>query len=209
MKILVTGASGFIGYHLVARLLGKGHTVIGTTRRAGMASSDSKRRLKKLESLAQTGKGHFEIARSEDFESLYAVLKRTRPEACVHLAGRSWVRESVGYPDLYEDNNYRATMAIMEALRLNDCRKVVFASSVMVYGKDAPAPYMEEMLGSAPASPYGASKLAGEAMISAYAHMFGLTGRAFRLGDPVQIKVVRVHAFRGEIELELVKENSI
>src|SRR5205814_2141568 len=100
------------------------------------------------------------FARSEEFEALYNTFQRFRPEICIHLAGKSWVRESIGYPELYEEANFRFTAALLEALRQNHCRRVIFASSVMVYGNDAALPYHEDQLGNAPSSPYGASKLA-------------------------------------------------
>jgi len=168
MNILVTGASGFLGYHLVSRLLAKGHNVTGTIRRAGMASSDSRRRMKKLEAINGDAKGRLQIARSEEFEALYNTFKRSPPEICIHLAGKSWVRESVGYPELYEEANFRFTAALLEALRQGGCRRIVFASTVMVYGNDAPLPYSENELGSAPSSPYGASKLACEVLVNTY-----------------------------------------
>jgi nucleoside-diphosphate-sugar epimerase len=166
MNILVTGAGGFIASHLIPRLLAAGHTVTGTIRRAGMGSADCKRRTRQLEALCD--KSRFQIARCEEFESLYALLQRFKADVCVHLAGKSWVRESVLQPELYEEANYRATAALLDVLRQNHCRKVVFASSVMVYGKDAPLPYMEDHLGGAPASPYGASKLACEVLLNTY-----------------------------------------
>ena len=80
MNILVTGASGFLGYHLTSRLLTKGYDVTGTIRRAGMASADSRRRMKKLESMNGAAKGKLQIARSEEFEALYNTFKRTPEE---------------------------------------------------------------------------------------------------------------------------------
>jgi UDP-glucuronate 4-epimerase len=168
MNILVTGASGFLGYHLVSRLLTKGYNVTGTIRRAGMASADSRRRMKKLENIAARGLGSLTIARSEEFEALYNTFQKNKPQICVHLAGKSWVRESVGYPELYEEANYRYTASLLEALYQNGCRRVIFASSVHVYGKDAPLPYSEDQIGGAPGSPYGASKLAGEMLVNMY-----------------------------------------
>src|SRR5205085_2049716 len=105
--------------------------VCGTIRRAGMASADSKRRLKKLEALSGD-KQLLQVARCEEYEALYNTLQKLRPEVCVHLAGKSWVRESIGYPELYQEANYRYTAALMEALRQNGCKRVVFASTVMV-----------------------------------------------------------------------------
>lgn len=180
MNIFVTGASGFLGYHLCSRLIKQGHTIIGTMRRAGMASADSKRRLKKLEAVAN-GTGLLQMARVEEYEGLYNTLHKIRPEVCVHLAGKSWVRESIGYPELYQEANHRYTAALLEALRQNGCRRVIFASTVMVYGKDAPVPYQEGTLGSAPASPYGASKLACEVLLNTYATLYGIETVNLRL----------------------------
>ncbi|HYF51059.1 MAG TPA: NAD-dependent epimerase/dehydratase family protein [Planctomycetota bacterium] len=180
MNIFVTGASGFLGYHLCARLLKQGHTITGTMRRAGMASADSKRRLKKLEAIANGG-SRLQMARVEEYEGLYNTLQRVRPEVCIHLAGKSWVRESIGYPELYQEANHRYTAALLEALRQNGCRRVIFASTVMVYGKDAPVPYTEDLLGSAPASPYGASKLACEVLMNTYAALYNIETVNLRL----------------------------
>ena len=181
MNILVTGASGFLGYHLCSRLLTRGYDVTGTIRRAGMASADSRRRMKKLESMNGTVKGKLLIARAEEFEALYNQFKRSPPDVCVHLAGKSWVRESIGYPELYEEANFRFTAALLEALRQNGCKRVVFASSVMVYGKDAPLPYSESLLGSAPGSPYGASKLACEVLTNTYTALHKMDAVNLRL----------------------------
>lgn len=181
MNILVTGVAGFIGMHLAARLLSKGHAVTGTIRRAGMVSADSKRRLKKLEAYAASIKAKLQIVRCEEYEALYTSLQQVRPEVCVHLAGKSWVRESIGYPELYEEANYKFTIALLEALRHHGCRRLIFASSVMVYGKDAPLPFAEDHLGTCPLSPYGASKLACEVLINTYRQLHKLQTVNLRL----------------------------
>ena len=169
MKILVTGAAGFVGSHLIPSLLAKGHSVCGLLRYSTTGSDNSKRRVGKLEALQAASKGTFQILRCEDYKSLPELLKKKfQPEICVHLAGRSWVRESIGWPELYVDANYRSTVGLIEAMYRSQCRRVVFASTVMVYGKDAPLPYTEDVVGSAPASPYGASKLACEVLLNSY-----------------------------------------
>lgn len=181
MDILITGVGGFIGSHLASRLLSTGFNVIGTIRRAGMSSADSKQRLKKLEALAATTPGKLQLIRCEEYEGLYNALRKLRPEACVHLAGKSSVRESISHPELYQEANYRFTAALLEALRRNGCRRVVFASSVMVYGADAPVPYTEDEIGSAPLSPYGASKLASEILVNTYGALYELETVNLRL----------------------------
>lgn len=168
MKILVTGAAGFIGSHLIPNLLNKGHSVCGLLRYNTTGSDNSKRRMAKLEVLQSAHKSHFQILRCEDYNALPGLLKKFAPEVCVHLAGRSWVRESIGWPELYVEANYRATVGLIEALHRGNCRRAVFASSVMIYGKDAPLPYTEDAPGSSPASPYGASKLACEVLLNTY-----------------------------------------
>jgi len=168
MKILVSGAAGFIGSHLIPCLLQHGHTVAGLVRFSTTASDASKRRLAKLEALHTEYKQNFQILKGEDVKGLHDLLKKFSPEICIHLAGRSWVRESVGWPELYVDANYGFTTGLVQALHLVGCRRMVFGSSVMVYGTDAPLPYMEDNLGSAPSSPYGASKLACEVILNTF-----------------------------------------
>ena len=133
MKIFVTGVSGFLGSHMAARLLTHGHTVMGTLRRAGMASLESKRRLKTLETLGSAS-NKLQIARADEYEGLYNTLQKFRPEICIHLAGKSWIRESIDHPDLYQEANHHYTASLLEALHQNGCRRVIFASSVMIYG---------------------------------------------------------------------------
>jgi len=168
MKILVTGAAGFIGSHLIAQLLDAGHSVSAMVRYPSTASDQSKKRQGQIDALGAKFKDKLYVFRCEDVTALPGALKKNASEVCVHLAGRSWVRESIGWPELYEDANYRNTVGLVEALRVNGCRRILFASTVMVYGKDAPLPYEEEQLGCAPASPYGAAKLACEILLNSY-----------------------------------------
>ena len=168
MNILVTGCAGFIGSHLLPRLLERGHAVGGLVRDNDASSDSSRRRLAGLLALQAQYKDKLRILRSAGLATLPRDVELLKPEICVHLAGRSWVRESVARPELYVEANCGTTVALLEALCSCACRRVVFASTVMVYGKDAPLPYREAHLGSAPASPYGASKLACEVLLNTY-----------------------------------------
>lgn len=139
MRILITGARGFIGGHLSKHLASRGHELQPFVR--------------------------------GDSLDLIASFK---PEVCIHLAGRSSVRESLQNPALYEDANCRFSMALLEALRGAGTRRVIHASTVMIYGKDAPLPYAEDRIGSTPASFYGASKLAIEAQMNTWQTLHGV-----------------------------------
>jgi UDP-glucuronate 4-epimerase len=172
MRVLVTGAAGFLGYHLTIGLLKAGEHVIALVRPSVAASAGGKRRLKLIEAAGAEYPGRLEIVRAELGPQARDVLVMLHPDACVHLAGRSWVRESIGWPEQYVEANLSKTALLLEALREAGTRRVVLASTCMVYGSDAPLPYMEEELGDAPPSPYGATKLAAEMLMNSYASLY-------------------------------------
>jgi UDP-glucuronate 4-epimerase len=180
-RFLVTGAAGFVASHLMPRLLNAGHLVTGMVRYARRASEASKRRMGALDALQEKYKDHFQLTQCDDGMAMREAVARAKPDICIHLAGRSWVRESVAWPELYVEANYRTTVGLMDALHHSGCRRVVLASSSMVYGKDAPLPYVEDQLGVAPASPYGASKLACEALLNTYHALYKMETVNLRL----------------------------
>lgn len=170
MRILVTGATGFIASHLIPQLLQHGHAVGALCRRDVSAAEPLRpARLNALTQLAAAQKNLTLLPHAST--EMETAVRAFAPKACVHLAGKSQVRESIEHPDWYQNANYGYTVALLQALAACGCRRVIHASSVMVYGKDAPLPYREDAIGSAPASPYGASKLASEVQLNTYARL--------------------------------------
>jgi UDP-glucuronate 4-epimerase len=165
MRVLVTGASGFIAAHLIPALLAQGHSV-GACYRGLTTTPQAQLRTASLLELAKQYSALELLPLSNC--NIDAVVAAFKPEACVHLAGMAQVRTSVEQPQL-SAADHAFSVELLQALATRGCRRAVFASSVMVYGHDAPAPYREDAVGTAPASPYGASKLAGEAQFNTYA----------------------------------------
>jgi len=181
MRVLITGAAGFVGSHLTEALLAAGERVLALVRPTASASDNTKRRTKQFEALGARYPGNLELVRAEIGPGVHDVIKKIAPDVCIHLAGRSWVRESIGWPEQYVEANLNRTTILLEALRVAGCKRVVFASSSMIYGADAPLPYMEEETGTFPASPYGATKLGCEMQMNAFAVLHGMQTVNLRL----------------------------
>ena len=175
MRILVTGAAGFIGSHLVDRLVADGHRVTGL-------DDLSTGSLKNL-TTARKGKGfgfhRFDITSTD----LIEVVARDRPDVVCHLAAQMDVRRSVTDPLHDTRSNVLGTVNVLEACVRAEVPRVVFASSGgTVYGEPPSVP-VTERAALHPASPYGAAKVAGEAYVEAYRRLHGLQGAILRLGN--------------------------
>jgi UDP-glucose 4-epimerase len=170
--ILVTGAGGFIGSHTTDQLLAAGHEVVGvdnfrTGRRENLsaASGSPNFSLRELD-IAQPG-------------ALDAVIGATRPEALIHLAALVSVQESMTNPDLNYALNVQTTHYVAEAARKHKISRVVFASSAAIFGDTTDLP-IRESTEKKPISPYGAAKLASEALLLGHGAAFGFTVRCQR-----------------------------
>ncbi len=170
--VFVTGGAGFIGSHTVDRLLAAGHAVtvadnFRTGRRANLAAALASPNCKLLElDVATPG-------------ALAAAVAQGKPDAIIHLAALVSVQESMTDPELNYALNVRATHLVAEAARTHGVRRVVFASSAAIYGDTTDFP-IRESTEKNPISPYGAAKLASEALLLGHGAAFGLTVRCQR-----------------------------
>lgn len=167
MRILVTGAAGFIGSHSVDRLLADGHEVVGAdSLRTGKMSNLGK---------AFTHPGfRFEQLDIRDSAALAGLVNSVRPQAILHLAAMVSVQECLADPDLAFSLNLHTTHLLAEAARRHAVPRVVFASSAAVYGDTHEFP-TSETAARRPMGPYGAAKLASEALLQGHAAAFGMS----------------------------------
>jgi UDP-glucose 4-epimerase len=171
-KILVTGAAGFIGSHTTDFLLAEGQTVVGvdnlrTGHRANLAAALRSARFA-LHVLDVAAPG-----------VLAALVAAERPDAIIHLAALVSVQESIANPALNFSLNLQATHLVAEAARVSGVGRVVFASSAAIYG-DGGAQPVRETAEKRPVSPYGAAKLAAEALLLGHGACYGFTVRCQR-----------------------------
>ena len=180
MKVLVTGAAGFIGYHVCQRLADtQSCDVLGVDNLNDYYSVDLKRaRLTQLE-----GHDKFRFVRADfaDADAFNGIYNHFKPDYVVHLGAQANVRHSVNKPGDYVQSNLVGFFNVLEAARANPPKHLVFASSSSVYGATAETPFAEDGDTSHPLSFYGATKKAGEVMAHSYAHLYGinLTGLRF------------------------------
>jgi len=176
--ILVTGAAGFIGYHVAMRLLERGDAVVGVDNLNTYYDPSLKRaRLARL--LAHPA---FTFTRGDicDALPLRALVERHRPAAVIHLAAQAGVRYSLEHPDVYGSTNLVGTLNVLEACRHAEIGHLVFASSSSVYGANTTTPFDVTHRADHPLSLYAATKKAGELLAHSYAHLFRVPITALR-----------------------------
>lgn len=172
MKVLVTGAAGFIGYHVAERLLQEGHTVIGAD--SMLPYYDVRLKQKRIQLLKKHSHFTFSRISLSDFKKLEKLVKETKPAQIVHLAAQAGVRYSLTDPWAYADANYLGTLNIFEVARRTKRSRVIYASSSSVYGANTEQPFREDQRVDRPISLYAATKKANESLAHAYNHLFGI-----------------------------------
>lgn len=199
MNVLVTGGAGFIGSHLVERLLGKGHRVVALDNFNDYYDPAIKRR--NLDEARQGSlKGDLEVVEGDlrDRDVLFQLLSEEPFELVHHLAAMAGVRASIERPALYLDVNIQGTMNLLEAAVANGAPPVVFASSSSVYGGSPHVPFSEDDPVNRPISPYAASKKSAELICHTFHHLYGLDItclRFFTVYGPRQRPEMAIHHF--------------
>ncbi len=189
--LLITGAAGFIGYHVSKKFAGLGYRVYGLDNmQDGIEHNLKGKRLKELG--INTAQLHYgKVLEGQTISFFYCDLNDTatlkdfflsnKIDIVIHLAAQTGVRNSVSCPEIYFRNNISGFQNILQACRLHHINKLIFASSSSVYGENKQMPYHESFATDNPVSVYAATKKANEIMASAYSNLFGMhiTGLRF------------------------------
>ncbi len=178
MKVLVTGAAGFIGFHLSQKLLGRGDQVIGLDNLNDYYDVTLKHaRLQQLDANVNFRFVHMDLADRDTMADLFAQEKFER---VVNLAAQAGVRYSLINPYAYIDSNIQGFMNILEGCRHNGVEHLVYASSSSVYGANTAMPFSVHDNVDHPVSLYAASKKSNELMAHTYSHLYGLPTTGLR-----------------------------
>lgn len=213
MKILLTGHAGFIGSHLLERLLAEGHTVVGVDnfdpfydlaiKEANLVAARAAAKPGQLTEL------NFDLAEPAAYEQLNqsspiihhsSGIKSSTPafDAVIHLAAKAGVRPSIADPVGYQRANVIATQNLLEFAREQSIRQFVFAGSSSVYGVNPNVPWSEDDAVLRPISPYASTKVSGELLGHVYSHLYGirfLSLRFFTVYGPRQRPDLAIHKF--------------
>jgi UDP-glucuronate 4-epimerase len=201
MNVLVTGGAGFIGSHLVERLLREGHRVICLDNFDSFYDPSLKRR--NLSKAVRNPGFRLVEGDLRDEGLIAAIFREEEIDSVAHLAARAGVRPSLQDPVLYVEVNVRGTVHLLEACKRNGVRRFVFASSSSVYGNNSKVPFSEEDPIHAPISPYAATKRAGELLCHTYHHLYGIDVaglRYFTVYGPRQRPEMAIHHFTRSIQ---------
>ena len=199
--ILVTGGAGFIGSHLIDRLLDEGQEVVCIDNFNDYYSPEIKR--SNIALASKNPRFHLEEGDICDFPFLEAVFERYPIEEIVHLAARAGVRPSIAEPRLYEEVNGLGTVNLLELARRYKVSSFIYGGSSSVYGAASRVPFSEDDPCDRPISPYAATKRANELMCYTYHHLYGIKVtvlRFFTVYGPRQRPEMAIHKFTRLID---------
>ena len=181
MKILVTGAAGFIGFHVTLQLLARGDTVVGVDNLNDYYDVSLKQaRLDEIAHHPQAANFKFIKLDLADIEATAALFKQEKFDRVVHLAAQAGVRYSLQNPNAYVQSNLVGFTNVLEGCRHNAVAHLVYASSSSVYGGNTKMPFSEQGTVDTPVSWYAATKKANELMAHTYSHLYALPTTGLR-----------------------------
>ncbi len=198
MKILVTGGAGFIGSHLVEKLLTSGHDVAILDDFNDFYDPQIKR--ENIAAVSRDAAVHPVDLR--DSAAVRNLFHQKKFEAIAHLAARAGVRPSILHPQLYYDTNVNGTLHLLDAGRVTGVERFIFASSSSVYGISKTVPFSEDQHLTQTISPYAATKIAGEFLCSTFSHLYQMRVvalRYFTVYGPRQRPDLAIHQFTRKI----------
>jgi UDP-glucuronate 4-epimerase len=178
MRILVTGAVGFIGFHVANRLLADGHDVVGLD--SVNQYYDVRLKEARLALLQKHRSFEFVRAALADPEAMNQLFDRSEFERVIHLAAQAGVRYSLERPDAYITSNILGFLQVLEECRYRKVPHLVYASSSSVYGASTQMPFSVQRGADHPLSMYGATKRSNELMAHSYSYLFGLPTTGLR-----------------------------
>ena len=178
MKILVTGAAGFIGFHLTKALLLQGHVVVGLDNMNDYY--DVRLKQARLALIESDNQFQFIKADLSDRAIIEQIFEEGQFDAVINLAAQAGVRYSIENPHSYIDSNVTGFLHILEGCRHHKVGHLIYASSSSVYGLDEAMPFQESQSADHPLALYGATKKANEMMAHSYSHLYGLPTTGLR-----------------------------
>ncbi|MCK6550290.1 GDP-mannose 4,6-dehydratase [Myxococcota bacterium] len=207
MRVLVTGAAGFIGSSVTEALIARGDSVIGVDNfNAFYDPAIKEANVREIQAKSGSSSA-FRLVRADivrDQAALAAIFEQdaTRPDAICHLAAWAGVRPSIQDPLIYQSTNVEGTLRLLELARRHRVRPFVFASSSSVYGARQKVPFSEDDRVDDPISPYAATKKAGELLGYTYHHLHAIRFvglRFFTVYGPRQRPEMAIHLFARKI----------
>ena len=178
-EVLVTGAAGFIGFHVARRLLGEGRRVVGLDNINQYYDPSLKHA--RLDILRRDPAFSFMQIDLGDRPTMAELFAKHQFARVVHLAAQAGVRHSIDHPHAYVDANLVGFLNVLEGCRRHECRHLIYASSSSVYGANTKLPFSTQDITDSPISLYAATKKANELMAHSYSHLYRLpvTGLRF------------------------------
>lgn len=201
MVILVTGAAGFIGSHVCEHYIRHGHYVVGIDN----LDNYYPERYKKLNLAGLLKNKNFRFHKIDirDRCSMNLIFSANKIDAVIHLAAKAGVSQSIDYISDYYDVNVNGTISVLEEMKLNNVKKMIFASSSSVYGNNPIVPFSESDHTDYPISPYASTKRSGELLCYVFNYMYGFDItclRFFTVFGPRQRPDLAIHKFTRLID---------